>query len=103
MYGVWTMRRTNIYLDDSQLATLRALAERRGEPVAVLVRRALDEWLAGQSVAVIGEDEWERRFALLLARRRANAEERGLDESSVEHQVAIAVREVREARAARRR
>ncbi len=97
------MQRTNIYLEDRQLASLRALAERRGESVASLVRNALDRWLAEQGVRTIDQGEWERRFDALLARRRARAAERGLEEAAVEREVMAAVREVREARAAGRR
>ena len=97
------MRRTNIYLEEQQLASLRALAERRGESVASLVRDALDQWLAEQGVRPIRRDEWERRFDVLLSRRRAGAAEQGLDEATVEREVMAAVREVRGARAASRR
>jgi predicted DNA-binding protein len=44
MYDVWAMQRTNIYLDEEQLASLRGLSERRGQPVATLVREAID-WI----------------------------------------------------------
>ena len=96
------MQRTNIYLEERQLASLRALAERRGESVAALVRDALDQWLAQQGVRTIDEREWERRFDSLLARRRKGAAELGLDEETVEREVMAAVREVRGARAAGR-
>lgn len=97
------MRRTNIYLEDRQLAGLRAIAERRGESVAGLIRSVLDEWLSEHGVRPIGPDEWERRFDALLAGRRADSRERGLDEPAVDREVLAAMREVREARAARRR
>jgi hypothetical protein len=103
MYDVWTMRRTNIYLDDGQLAILRRLGESRGQPVAELIRQAVDHWLAAQNVRAIPEDEWERRFDRLLARRRAVAAEIGVDEAQVERDVQQAVRDWRKARAARRR
>ena len=48
MYGGSTMKRTNIYRDDEQLELLRSLGERRGEPVAALVREAVDDWLRAQ-------------------------------------------------------
>ncbi len=97
------MQRTNIYLSEEQLDALRRLAERRGEPVAQLVREALDEWLASQNVRPIREDEWSRRFGDVLARRKKLANERGWTEEEVERDVTAAVREVRKARAARRR
>lgn len=97
------MKRTNIYLDDEQLELLRGLGERRGEPVASLVREAVDAWLEAQGARRLPEDEWERRFDALLERRRRIAEEGGFDEAEVERDVMQAVREVRRARAARRR
>ena len=103
MYDVCTMRRTNIYLDDEQLASLRGLSERRGEPVATLVREAIDAWLAAQGVRRIPDDEWQRRFSELLQRRARIADEQGFSQEEVERDVMEAVREVRRARAARRR
>lgn len=97
------MQRTNIYLDERQLALLKSLAERRGESVATLVRNAVDEWLTEQGAHEIEPEEWERRFDALLARRSASAREHGLDEKTVDREVMAAVREVREARAASRR
>lgn len=97
------MQRTNIYLSEDQLETLRALGERRGVPVARLVREAVDAWLTAQGVQRIPREEWERRFDELLERRRRIAEERGFSEEEVERDVMAAVREVRKARAARRR
>jgi hypothetical protein len=97
------MKRTNIYLSESQLATLQALGDQRGVPMAELVRQALDEWLAAQGVRVLGEDEWARRFDALLTRRRGAAGARPPSPSAVQNDVTAAVREVRRARAARRR
>jgi predicted DNA-binding protein len=102
MYDVWTMRRTNIYLDDEQLASLRGLSERRGEPVATLVREAIDAWLAAQGVRRIPDDEWQRRVSALLERRARVADERGFSQDEVERDAIEAVREVRKARTARR-
>jgi hypothetical protein len=102
MYDVCTMRRTNIYLDDEQLESLRSLSDRRGQPVATLVREAIDAWLAAQGVRRIPEDEWRERFAALLERRARIAAERGFKEEDVERDVMEAVREVRAARARRR-
>jgi Ribbon-helix-helix protein, copG family len=97
------MRRTNVYLSDEQLEALRHLGARRGEPVAQLVREAVDSWLASQNVRLVPEEEWGRRFGELLARRSAIARERGWTEEEVERDVTAAVREVRRARTARRR
>lgn len=93
-----SMRRTNIYLADDQLAALRNLGGRRGVSVAELVREAVDAWLASQGVRTLTEDEWERRFGALLARRRKAAT--GTSAEAVERDVIRAVAEVRRARAA---
>ena len=103
MYGVWTMQRTNIYLSDEQLEALRHLGARRGEPVAQLIREAVDAWLASQNVRLVREEEWGRKFAGLLARRTAIAHEHEWTEEEVERDVTAAIGEVRRARAARRR
>jgi len=97
------MRRTNIYLPDEKLDLLRQLGERRGVPVAQLVREAVDEWLERQGVRSVTRDEWERRFDELMERRRRIAAEHEWTEEEVERDVLSAVREVRRARAARRR
>jgi len=97
------MRRTNIYLGDEQLETLRLLGAQRGAPVAALVREAVDSWLAAQGVRRVEDDEWAQRFDALFEERRRISGERGFDPEQVERDVLTAVREVREARAARRR
>ena len=102
MYGVCTMQRTNVYLDERQIDLLRLLGERRGESVAALVREAIDAYLAAQGVRRVEEDEWKRRFDALMAERRTVAGELGLTEEQVERDVFDAIREVREARAAGR-
>lgn len=97
------MQRTNIYLDERQLAGLRGVAQRRGRPVAELVRDAVDAWLEAQGVAVVPEDEWQRRFDELLTRRRERDRTSRPKPEAVDRDVQAAVREVRRARAARRR
>lgn len=97
------MKRTNIYLDDQQLELLRGLGEARGEPVAALVREAVDTWLSAQGARRVSPDEWERRFDALLRRRDHIAKAHDFSEEEVERDVMEAIREVRKARAARRR
>jgi hypothetical protein len=89
------MRRTNIYLDEPQLLQLRRLGQMRGEPVAVLVRQAVDDWLSTQGVQLLDEDEWAKRFDALLARRRNLASRYGFEEAQVERDVTSAISEVR--------
>lgn len=92
------MIRTNVYLDERQLAALRSVSESRGEPVAALVRRAIDDWLEANGVRPIPEDEWERRFDALLERRTRVARRVKPSPARVERDVAAAVAEVRAAR-----
>jgi hypothetical protein len=103
MYGVRTMERTNIYLDDRELAGLRAVSRNTGRPVAALVREAVDAWLEQNGVSEIPEDEWGRRFGELLGRRGGLAATGRWSPEAVEADVQRAVAEVRSSRAARRR
>jgi Ribbon-helix-helix protein, copG family len=97
------MRRTNIYLAEDQIRALQALSDRRGAPMAELVREAIDEWLKSQGVQVLDEDEWAKRFETLLARRRAVGKRRSPSPTELDRDVAEAIREVRRTRAAGRR
>jgi hypothetical protein len=96
------MRRTNIYLDDDQLAGLRGVADSRGSTVAALVREAVDEWLERNGVRSVDPDEWSRRFDALLTRREQAAVSGAWVQGDVDRDVADAVAEVRRARAASR-
>jgi ribbon-helix-helix protein len=97
------MQRTNVYLDDRQLALLRRLGDQRSVPVAQLVREAVDAWLEAQGVRQIDEEEWNRRFSDLLDRRRAIEERLRPDPAQVEEETNAAIAEVRRVAAARRR
>ncbi len=96
------MRRTNIYLPEAQLDLLRQVSERRGKPVAELVRDAVDTWLSAQGVKRIDKDEWEARFDALLRRRGDVAQRRRFSEGAVARDVTAAVRDVRRRRTASR-
>jgi hypothetical protein len=102
MYDVW-VRRTNVYLDDRQLHLLRSLGVQRGQPVAGLVRTAVDEWLTRQGARELPADEWQARFDALLHRRASAAEQADLDPQTVEADVTAAVNEVRTGQARARR
>ena len=97
------MQRTNVYVTERQLDALRRVGERRGQPVAVLIREAVDAWLEANGVRPVADDEWARRFDALLDRRRTIADESGFSAETAERDVMEAVREVRKARPARRR
>jgi hypothetical protein len=97
------MRRTNIYLEEEQDALLRRLSEQRKQPVAALVRAAVDEWLERQGVQAVEEDEWQRRFTALLNRRAWVGETAEYHEQQVAADVAAVVTEVRAQRASARR
>jgi len=86
-------------------ADVADLAGFRGRSLGGLVDEALGEWLEtrGIRLSTVRDDEWRRRLASLIARRRILAEEHGWTAEAVRSDVDAAVKEVREARAARRR
>ncbi len=59
------MRRTNIYLDDDQLRALKHLAVEQHQSLAILVRRAVDEFLAQR---LKERSDWGERFDALVQR-----------------------------------
>jgi Arc/MetJ-type ribon-helix-helix transcriptional regulator len=81
------------------------LAGFRGRSLGGLVDEALGEWLASRGIrlSAVREDEWRRRLETFIEQRRRLAEERGWTAQEVQSDVDAAVKEVREARAARRR
>ena len=97
------MERTNIYLSERELASLRAVSRSTGRPVAALVREAVDAWLEQHGVSEVPEDEWSRRFGELMGRRGRLAAAERWDPDAVDADVLRAVAEVRSSRAARRR
>jgi metal-responsive CopG/Arc/MetJ family transcriptional regulator len=48
---MWCMRRTNIYLDEDQTASLDRLAEQEGISRAELIRRLIDRALTGDEAS----------------------------------------------------
>jgi hypothetical protein len=81
------------------------LAEFWGRSLGGLVDEALGEWLATRGIRIspVRDDEGRQRLEVFIERRRALAEERGWTDEEVQSDVDAAVKEVREARAARRR
>lgn len=62
------MRRTNIYLDEQQCASLDRLAAEEGTSRAELIRRVLDRWLAGGDHDLQRDlDAIETSFSVLAA------------------------------------
>lgn len=59
MYNIYTMRRTQIYLDDQQVAQLRAAARTSSRTVSEVIRDAIDEKLARSDEP----DDFERALA----------------------------------------
>lgn len=101
VYGVWAMERTNIYLEASQRRKLRLLSDATGEPVAAIVREAVDEYLAGKAIADAPSDDWRERLGRLLDSRREMSA--AFDQDEVDREVQAALREVRAERRARAR
>lgn len=85
-------------------ATVAELARFRGSSVGGLIDEALAEWLVNRGIRLspVRDEEWRQRLEAFLDRRRAVAEREGWTEEEIEADVAAAVNEVREARAARR-
>ncbi len=81
------------------------LARFRGRTLGGLVDEALGEWLATRGIRLspVRDDEWRGRLEAFIEHRRALAGERGWTADEVQSDVDAAVKEVREARAARRR
>ncbi|MBI2773234.1 MAG: ribbon-helix-helix protein, CopG family [Chloroflexi bacterium] len=96
------MKRTNIYLPESQLELLQRVSESRGRAVAELVREAVDSWLTAQGARAIPAPEWQARFDALMDRRRRIAKGKGWTEEQVLRDATEAIRDVRSERAARR-
>lgn len=55
------MKRVQIQLAEEQLAALRKQGEATGEPVAAMVRAAVDEWIAKRE----RDELWERALAVV--------------------------------------
>lgn len=99
---MYAMRRTNIYLSEPQHRALRSLADQRGVPMSEMIREAIEAWLSDQGVTVLSEDEWQRRFTELLARRRRVAGRLDSTDTELAADITEAVSEVRRLRTARR-
>jgi hypothetical protein len=95
------MKRTNIYLQDDELRTLKHIAVEEGLSFTELVRRALAAF--SDAYRKHGGPPWEERLDELLTRVRERTEPYGADET--EREISAASTEVRSQRkhASRRR
>ncbi len=98
---MWTMKRTNVYLDDEQLRALKHIAVEEGVSFTELVRRALSLFAAAYGTT--GMPPWEERLDRLVTQVRERAEPFSTQET--EREITAASAEARRARkrAARRR
>lgn len=103
VYGVYLMRRTNIYLDDAELEALRSMGNLQGRPMAEIVREAVHDWLRRHGAQQVPDDDWRKRLGQLLDERGEVAATADWDLDDIERDVATAVAEVRRERAASRR
>lgn len=87
------MQRTNIYLDEDQLRALKHLAADEQQSVALLVRRAVDEFLARRFEE---RTNWGERFDALAQRIRSRVPTR-LTPEQIEADITAARQEVRQA------
>mgnify|MGYP005808435467 CR=1 FL=1 len=100
------MQRTNIYLDEDQLRALKHLAAEEQQSVAVLVRHAVDEFLARRFEE---HTDWGERFDALANRIRSRIpadlipEQIEVDIGEAREEVRQAHRAARAASSARRR
>jgi hypothetical protein len=91
------MQRTNIYLEEQQLKTLKHLAAEERSSVATLVRKAVDDYLARR---LAERADWSARFDDLLARMRSRLPD--VPPEEIEADITAAREEVRAIRRARR-
>jgi len=88
------MRRTNIYLDDDQLRALKHLAAEQQQSLAILVRRAVDEFLARRFSE---RGDWGERFDALVQRVQSRVP-KDISSEQVESDITAAREEVRQER-----
>ena len=76
------MRRTNIYLDEAQVATLDELARTRGVSRAELIRQLLNDAMDTSGSDTLGEDLAAIHESFGMLRDQTDFEVRGPDERS---------------------
>ena len=90
---------SGLQLPEAQAKSLERLAAARGVAVTTLVQEAVDFWLQHQGSV---DEEWQRRFDELMARRREVAERLRVTDEGVERDVVGATDEARGGPAASR-
>lgn len=78
------------------------LAKIRSQTIENVLVEAVDAWLTAQGIRLVRDDEWRRQFGEFLARRSDLADQNKWTDEEIEADIAAAVKEVREGRAARR-
>lgn len=79
---MWCMRRTNIYLDESQSAALERVARMQGISRAELIRQLIDQSLGASGAADLDADLAAIRDSFGIARDDDVSSGRGSDERS---------------------
>jgi hypothetical protein len=65
-------RRKQVYIEEHQEATLKHLAQKRGQPEAVLIREALDGFIGSGPVSgTLDPMAWRKEREFIQARMRA--------------------------------
>ena len=92
------MARAHVELDEERLRSLERLAAAEGQSVAVLVRRAVDAYLAA---ALDSDPGWSERLEALVARVQTRIPP-ALPPDEIDEDISAAREEVRAARRAAR-
>jgi hypothetical protein len=64
VYTIYTMRRTQIYLDDEQILELKRRARQARRRVSAIIREAIDEKLAEPVPSVESDDAFKAAFGI---------------------------------------
>ena len=75
---IMSKRRKQVYLEEHQEATLKRLAEKRGQPEAILIREALDGFIGSAPVSgAMDQAAWRKERRYILTRMRAKPVKKG--------------------------
>ncbi len=59
VYGVYTMKRKQIYIEEEQERAIKRIARERGVPEAVIIREAMDSYLSEERAPYDANNEGE--------------------------------------------